>query len=235
LPIIIGIFAASISIGILSPSFDRIIGVEKTTPEKYKMQFFQLADSIFTSQDTLNKPIELLKYTFNSIDRESKGLLFKYGFVNVLEDYHVYLRTDVKKDISSKIGYVHHIYEVISIIKKELEQEPFTRLPDEQRRILVNLNKAIESDDKELAEINLTQLNDVLRLNQNEMEKLKGQTAWSIPLSIVGLVATLILGLTGIFRPLSYRRIRNIVAEEIKSQDKEKQQLTQPQNPQPNV
>lgn len=212
-----------------------ISGVKKTIPEKHKIQFYQLADSIFTSQDTLNKPVDLLKHTFNSIDRKSKGSLIKYGFVNILEDYYVYLITEVKKDSSFKLSDANHIYEVISIIKKELKQEPFTRLPDEQRRILVNLSKAIKSDDKELAEINLTQLNDVLRLNKNEMEKLKRQTSWSIPLSIIGLFATLILGLTSIFKPLSYRRIRDIVAEVIISQDDDKQKETQPKNPQPNI
>lgn len=176
-------------------------------PEKSKISFFDLADRIFTEKDSLSETIKSLKYSFNSIDRDTKGSLVRYGFVSVLEDYLVYLMSDSERTRTFNID------EVINIIDEELKHEPFAKLPEEQRHILENIFKAVEDTNILDVKTEVNRLNHILRLNNDKMRGLQRQTAWSIPLSIACLMLAIFFGLISIFRPLSYKKIEKIISE----------------------
>ncbi len=188
--------------------------------EEYKIQFFQIADGIFAQQDSLRDSSKSLRTIFSSIDRESEGALLKYGFINTLEDYLTYIRKNEGKESGWRKNILCN--KVMEMIEKETEMEPFSKLPDEQRRILINLSNSIANNDKNLADLNLNELNDVLNINNNKMNDLKRQNSWSIPLSIGSLIATIMLGFWGIVGSFSIKRIIKTMNSTANSSDGEK-------------
>jgi hypothetical protein len=148
--------------------------------------------------------ISTLKTVFNSIDRKTNGLLFKYGFINLLEDYYKYKIDSIKAK-----NKTNHTQLILKTIKKELDQEPYTQLFPEQRRILTNLNNSITKGDSTFALASLQEMNDILRIENEHSKKLENQNAWSIPLSIVGSILTLVFGLLALSRKNTSPKVPN--------------------------
>lgn len=156
-------------------------------PEDKTLFYNTVDDAIFAS-DSISLKIESIKMIYNSVDRESNGRLFNYGFVNLLEDYLVRNSADSSKNL------ILNNPKIFELIKNELQQEPYNRLNTEQKRLLTNLDKALRNNDSILVKFNLDELNDLLRLQNEYIEKLEFQNSWSIPMSIIGIILTIIFG-----------------------------------------
>lgn len=170
-----------------------------------KIKFFETVDKAIFSNDSLMMNIESIKMVFNSLDRESDGLFYKYGFINLLEDYLVRNSLD-----SSRIKILKNS-RIYDLIKKELEQEPYSRLTSEQRRLLINLDKSLQDGDSLLAKFNLIELNDMLRNQNDNIEKLELQNTWSLFIGITGTVLTIVFGLITILRPGSAIKTEQLI------------------------
>lgn len=160
--------------------------------ETSKLKYYSSADNYLKNRANEVIDVQPLKTIFNSIDRESKGELYKYGFTNVLEDYYTY-KINSNLDSTDKS-------QILSFIKNEIDQEPFRQLRPEQQRILSTINKAIELNDSIIAIDNLNKLNDIMRLDNQKMQSLEKENKISIPLAIIGIAFTIILGLLPFFR-----------------------------------
>jgi hypothetical protein len=173
--------------------------VTRSTVKDYKKEFYSLVDNLIVSQDSTLINIETIRKIFNSLDRKSDGVLFKYGFINTLEDYSVYLINDTinRNDENFKLA--------VTLIESELKEEPFNQLPSEQRRVLLNLRNSILNLDKENGIFNLNELNDLLRIQNENYESVKRQNAWSIPLAIAGLILTLFFGIISFVKSVTNR------------------------------
>lgn len=185
---------------------------EQSKLEKYKVEYFTLVDEILTQKDSCEISIESFRYGFNSLNRKANDKLFDYGFINILEDYLVHIFTN--KDKYNKEKYVF----VTNLLKNELKQEPYSQLPNDQRRILKNLENAIQKSDSTSAIYNLTELNDVLLNTNNEIRNLERESKWTLPLGIVGLVLTILFGIMTILSPISYKKMRDIMEETLKKE-----------------
>ena len=171
----------------------------KSSVKTYEEDFFKTTNALIEQQDSLSININSIKKIFNSIDRKSNGKLFNYGFINVLEDYSVNLLTaETKKDNKNFSLIVH-------LINEELKGEPFNQLKPEQKRILLNLQNSLKIQDVKNGIYNLNEMNDVLRIQNENIEKLEKQNAWSTPLAIIGVVLTLIFGIISLNK--SFRKI----------------------------
>lgn len=169
----------------------------KNTISQYEKEFFTTTNQLINNQDSVRISIETIKKIFNSIDRKSEGKLFNYGFVNVLEDYSVYLITDTTQRNQENFRLI------ISLINEELKGEPFNQLKAEQKRILLNLQYALTNKDVETGIYNLNELNDILRIQNEYGAKLEKQNGWSIPLAIVGIVLSLFFGIISLVKSIS--------------------------------
>lgn len=172
-----------------------------------KQEFFILTDKLLYGSDSSLISIETIRHSFNSVDRKTDGVLQKYGFINVLEDYLVYLLSLKEKINKEKFNTI------TEIIRSELQQEPFTQLKSDQRRVMKNLESSINSKDSTIALYNLAELNDIIRNLNVDNEQLEKQNNWSLPLAIVGLIMTILFGLVSILRPISLNKIKKIVDE----------------------
>jgi Ca2+/Na+ antiporter len=177
--------------------------------EKYKIEYFTITNQLISQKDSSDVNIETLKFTFNSVNRKSDGKLMNYGFVNVLEDYLVTLLNNPDKFKNGNYNYV------VQLIKNEIKQEPFSQLPADQRRVLKNLESSVKIKDSVSAIYNLTELNDILINNNNQLKGLEKENNWSLPLGIVGLVVTILFGIMSILSPISYKKMRDIIEESV--------------------
>jgi hypothetical protein len=181
--------------------------------ESYETEFFSVANVLINKKDSNQVNIETLKFAFNSINRKSNGKLLDYGFVNLLEDYLVSLIND--KTLTKSNNY----YSVVKIIQNEIKQEPFSQLPNDQRRVLKNLESAINAKDSLSAVYNLTELNDILIDNNNQLQSMESENKWALPIGIVGAILTLLFGILTILSPISYKRMRDIIEDSIKKKE----------------
>jgi hypothetical protein len=171
----------------------------KSSVKAYEEDFYKTTNALIDQEDSLSININSIKKIFNSIDRKSNGKLFNYGFINVLEDYSVYLlTTETEKDNNN-------FYLIVNLINEELKGEPFNQLKSEQKRILLNLQNSLKTQDVKNGMYNLNELNDVLRIQNENIEKLERQNAWSIPLAIIGVILTLLFGIISLVK--SFRKV----------------------------
>ncbi len=178
---------------------------ERARLSKHKSNFYSTANKYLSERDTVSVNAKNLRLIFNSIDRESKGTLSKYGYVSLLEDY-------LRQIISDTDEENNKFYDpIFTILESEREQEPYLQLPPEERRILVNLESSIKNNDTQTALFNLTELNNVLKINSENLEILRKQNRWSIPLAFVGLIITILFGIITVLRSISYRKVDNLV------------------------
>ena len=195
------IFAFSIIISLIINENDEIF----ILTAQNKNRFFETVDKAIFTNDSLMLNIESIRMIYNSIDREMNGLLFKYGFINLLEDYLVRNSLDSS---SMKIQNNHKIFE---LIRNELKLEPYSILTSEQRRLLTNLDRSIIQGDSILAKFNLVELNDLLRIQNEKIEKLEYKNSWSIPLGFTGAFLTIIFGFITLLKPNSIINIEKII------------------------
>jgi len=172
---------------------------------KHKNNFYFIANKYLSKRDTAPVNADDLRVIFNSIDRESKGTLSKYGYVSLLEDYLREIISDTNEENDK------HYDSIFAILDAEREQEPYLQLPPEERRILVNLETSIKNNDTQTALFNLTELNNVLRINSENMDILRKQNRWSIPLAIVGLIITILFGILTVLRSIFYTKIDRLL------------------------
>ena len=105
--------------------------------------------------------------------------------------------------------------QVLKIMEAEKQSEPYSHLSIEQRRIMLNIDYAITHDLADIALDNLADLNDVIRMNNESLASYKSQSNWAIPLGIIGLVLTIIFGLTSALRPISNMRLKAQIEEAV--------------------
>jgi len=164
------------------------------SPPKNEQKFFTVASKYLESKSASNQyNMEDMKILFNSIDRESNGQLSKYSYIFVLEDYLSFI---VSNDIKEDDNYYNIVY---NMLEKEKEQEPYTFLTQEEKRIMKNLESSIKLNNTNNALFNLTSLNDVLRIKNEKVKRLETQNFWSLIISILSIVFTLFFGIMSIF------------------------------------
>jgi len=190
-----------ISLSLLMPQLRNEKSEKTNTLKQHQKEFFDATDKLTNRNDSLSINIETIKKIFNSVDRQSKGTLLNYGFINTLEDYSVYLISDTTKNNGNDKFSL-----ILKLINEEIEGKPFNNLYAEQKRILFSLQKSINNQDIQTAEYNLNELNDMLIVQNATKEKLEQQTSWSIPLAIAGIILTFIFGIVSLLVSLPKKR-----------------------------
>lgn len=178
--------------------FTSILGQEPKT-RTAKKNFYESSDRYLSGKDVVSVNEADIRIMFNSIDRESGGMLQKYGYVALLEDYIVHIKTDYDTENDKFYN------SIVDILENERKEEPYSRLYPEERRLLKNIESSVKNSDAQTAMFNLTALSDVLRINNENLDKLEKQNGWSIPLAIVGLIVTVLFGVISIIRPFQLR------------------------------
>ena len=141
------------------------------------------------SQNLFNE--EYCRLAFNHFDRKSDGNLKKYGYVESLEDFVVYLNSKKSEDT----GKQAHSQAVMAIVQHAKKVEPFASLPSEEKRLMDNIQTFIQNNDDDNSLSNLQQLKQVILARHKEYQKIEQQNKWSIPLAFAGVAFTLFFGI----------------------------------------
>ncbi|MHB1397421.1 MAG: hypothetical protein ACYDAI_03615 [Trichloromonadaceae bacterium] len=157
----------------------------------------------------LEKGVEGEKFTedffntaFNHFDRKSDGSLSKYGRLETIEDFVVYLNGNGNKFKNEQIAAVN------DFLRKTKEIEPFSALPVEERRLMDQLQFLVtEKENLQPVIQTLNELKQVILARHKEYQKIEAQNSWSLPLSFVGAFLTLVFGIWTTI--LSFRQSKN--------------------------
>lgn len=140
----------------------------------------------------------------------------EYPLVSVLEDY-----------ITERIGYIKRIdkeetkkkYDVFKkILDIENRERPFKNAPDEERRLLANLNEEMKNEDMDSLESNLNELYSVIvTRNKIYLKQEKGTKRANI-VSTIGLTLTIVFGITSIYFAILQMKTVSANKEQTKSE-----------------
>jgi hypothetical protein len=126
----------------------------------------------------------------NSISREYE---YNYSLISILEDYIVYISKDETNN------NLKDYYELLkNIILLENQEIPFNNVPDEEKRILININENIKNKDLDSIKFNIKELSSVISTKNIIYEKTQKANRWSIPIAIMGMICTIIFGIFGL-------------------------------------
>lgn len=200
--LIIPIIAIAVATSTL-PTFKKLLFTEspkQSTQEKY---FEYLRNGI--NDDLFNA--NFVKTSFNSFDRQLDGAMSKYGYIETLEDFIVFLNTN-RENPNKADKSINQTQVVVDLLAKARETEPYASLPSEERRLMDHIQTLIKTQDNS-ADINqaMNELKQVILARHKEYQKIEAQNSWSIPLAFAGVFFTIVFGAWSII--LSVRKKRN--------------------------
>ncbi|MGJ8648062.1 MAG: hypothetical protein ACSHXJ_14270 [Marinomonas colpomeniae] len=100
------------------------------------------------------------------------------------------------KNCDSVKAIKKEITEYINLVEKT---SPHVGLPDLERSIVRDIETYLSSDQKEGVSRKLDELVAAIQVREESFKKLEGTNKWAVPLSVVGLILTLVFGITSIF------------------------------------
>ncbi|KGL48898.1 hypothetical protein [Porphyromonas gulae] len=106
-----------------------------------------------------------------------------------LEEYIVYLRKGEKLE-SNLFNEINE--RLKKIIKEERREQPFEGVNDHERRLLTSIEESANRGETASIAYNLTELSRVLISNQKQLERTVKMNKFTKPLSVIGLVLTIL-------------------------------------------
>lgn len=174
--------------------------------EKEEREAFDLLRKGY-EQHTLNE--KAIRRIYNKLSSNLDNL-YDYTFVKFLDEFLIYIRNE---DTDGKL--TNKLEELVNpILDKEKEEKPYANINEGERRILLAIEESATQNENISLKRHLTDLSVLIENNQKEKDKADATNKWTIPLSICGVVFTLVFGLYGFFgSSLSRKDISNISDE----------------------
>lgn len=192
-----------IAIGSALPEFLKlrsgIRAPKQTTQEKYYEYLYAgMQNKLFNEDFVLT--------AFNSFDRKCDGALTKYGYIETLEDFIVYLNTNLKKDTPKDVAS-SQLESVIKLLNNAKDTEPYASLPSEKKRLMNHIKTLLRSNVPQSdIDQSMNELKQVLLSRHKEYLKIEAQNSWSMPLAFAGVFFTIIFGVWSIYLSIRKRR-----------------------------
>lgn len=178
----------------------------KKEKEKEERDAFDLLKKGY-EQHTLNE--KAIRRIYNKLSSNLDNL-YDYTFVKFLDEFLIYIRNeDTDGNLTNKIEEL-----VNPILDKEKEEKPYANINEGERRILLAIEESASQNEVTSLKRHLLDLSVLIENNQKEKNKAEATNKWTIPLSICGVIFTLIFGIYGFFgSSLSRKDISNISDE----------------------
>ncbi len=88
---------------------------------------------------------------------------------------------------------------ICEFIKNNDEISPFSDLPETERSILNDIGAFLANNDSDSIKRKIKELGSIIQTRYEEHKKLERNNKWSIPLAVIGLILSLVLGIIPIF------------------------------------
>ena len=128
--------------------------------------------------------------------------VFNYSYERFLDSFLIYVRE--KDEDGTLTKSAHELLD--TIFEKIKDENPYSSVNERERRILLSIvdtmkkSKTITESERSATKHNLNELALALEENQNALAKSKKANRWSIPVSIIGTLLTILFGLLQLFQ-----------------------------------
>lgn len=149
------------------------------------------------SVQTIDDVVDLYKGIFVS---DGEFLHSHLGLSTQLRQFLVELlagNLDSRLDAATVVEWKGQVSEFIRISE---ERSPFEGLPAYERNILRDLNNFIDLGDRGAIKRKLLGLGGILHTRIDNLNRIRNINRWSIPISMVGLMLTMLFGLVAIIK-----------------------------------
>lgn len=157
---------------------------------KERRKSFSLMITAFKQNPNLDNEDILLIYN-NFAQNTSRNISYE----KYLESFIIYVRSN-EKDNSFVNSIVEHIK---PILNKEKEEQPYSNVEERERLLLLSIDQSIKNNETASVPNNLRNLSLTIQKTQNELKQAKRINRWSIPISVVGIILTIISMVMGYF------------------------------------
>lgn len=170
----------------------------RTAENKSKKFYQSLLEGLKTGSITT---IEDLINIYKGISElSSEDLSYRYGLSRRLRKFLVDLiskNIDKKIDDETLIKWKQQISEFIRINE---EISPYADLPSVERNLLNDVSAFIERNDTESTKRKLLELAGMIQARTDDLNKIRSINKYSVPLSIIGIILSIIFGLIVTFK-----------------------------------
>jgi hypothetical protein len=169
-----------------------------------KEKFFNSLTNNFEQQLISDK--DDITFLLNSVSREFDSI---YSLADILEDYITYVSKN--EDSNNKIK--KEVYDLIkSIISTEKQEKPFSNVPNEEKRILTNINEYIKINNMEQIKSNLQELGAVMATRNRHYEKINKINKFAIIIAVIGITLTIVFGIIGTNK-IDYKKLKKLLQD----------------------
>lgn len=142
--------------------------------------------------------IENIYQGITNLSSESSN--YDYSMLQWLKEFLVkVMLKDFDEDLSNDT--YNELKDKTTIFIKEYEESsPFSNLPEREKNLFNDLLLYLNSDkiNNEHVKTKLKELNSIFQTKANTLDKLERINKWSVPLSIIGLILTILFGIVSI-------------------------------------
>jgi len=142
--------------------------------------------------------IENIYQGITNLSSESSN--YDYSMLQWLKEFLVkVMLKDFDEDLSNDT--YNELKDKTTIFIKEYEESsPFSNLPEREKNLFNDLLLYLNSDkiNNEHVKTKLKELNSIFQTKVNTLDKLERINKWSVPLSIIGLILTILFGIVSI-------------------------------------
>lgn len=135
----------------------------------------------------------------------SEDLSYRYGISRQLRRFMVELiskSVDKSLDNQTVVAWKEKISEFIRVNE---EGRPYAELPAGERNVLNDITVFLESGNTEGVRRKIAELAGMIQARNDDLNRVRNTNKWSVPLSVVGMVLTVVFGIIGVLAILQYR------------------------------
>lgn len=179
------------------------------------------------NQERLKKSFNLMITAFkqnSQLDNEDIFLIYNdfaqktsrnISYEKYLESFIIYVRSN-EKDYPFINSIIEHLK---PILNKEKEEQPFSNVEERERLLLLSIDQSVKNKEITSVPNNLRNLSLTIQKTQNELKQAKKINRWSIPISVIGVILTIISMFLGYFSSNSdIEKISSGVAKHLSEQ-----------------
>jgi hypothetical protein len=182
-------------ISLYATAFYFLVGLKRKKRIKRKEKFSKaLAEGLKTSSiATIDDVVNIYK---GVAGLSSEDLSYRYGLSKQLREFLVNLISNKEiVDSSFDDNVIRDWKQKISeFIQKNEATSPYADLPAAERNILSDISTFLEMNDPESVKRKTSELSGMIQARNDDLNKIRNINKWAVPLSIIGLILTIIFG-----------------------------------------
>lgn len=146
---------------------------------------------------TLETEADIINLYKGLTNLNSEDTKYRYGFSRFLRAFLVRLVSKDAKELQKlKSEDIVHWKKIISnLIAENDKAHPYADLPETERNILTDIEAYLDNDDSKSTKRKIKELGAIILTRHEEYQKIKWRNKWSVPLSIAGLIWTILYGI----------------------------------------